>query len=88
MWPEHSKHTFEVQYRAGDLVYVRSVSGGMWVAQLTEPVIKIGLSGGGERFNIDRPKVRYFVPTAELGSYAHAMELCGLMAAWGQSGRF
>jgi hypothetical protein len=27
----------------------------------------------GVRFNEDRPKVRYFVPTAALGSYPHAM---------------
>lgn len=67
-----SMETHEVLYRAGDIVAVRPVSGGMWVGQLSEPIIKI-TGADGVRFNLDRPKVRYFVPTVELGSYPHAM---------------
>ena len=37
-----------------------------------DPIIKI-TSVGGVRFNVDRVKIRYFVPTVELGSYPHAM---------------
>ena len=62
----------EVLYRAGDLISVRPISGGMWVGQLLDPIIKI-TGVDGVRFNIDRVKVRYFVPTAELGSYPDAM---------------
>jgi hypothetical protein len=64
--------THEVLYRAGDIVAVRPVSGGMWVGQLSEPIIKI-TGADSVRFNLDRPKVRYFVPAVELGSYPHAM---------------
>ena len=60
-------------YRAGELIYVRPVSGGMWVAQLREPIIKISGGRSGVRFNKDRPQVRYFVLTADLGSYPHAI---------------
>ena len=35
-----SAGTAEVLYRAGDVVFVQPVSGGMWVAQLTEPVVR------------------------------------------------
>ena len=42
------------------------------VGQLLDPIIKI-TGVDGVRFNIDRVKVRYFVPTAELGSYPDAM---------------
>ena len=62
----------EVLYRAGDLVSVRPISGGMWVGQLLDPIIKI-TGVGGVRFNVDRVKVRYFVPTVELSSYPDAM---------------
>ena len=67
-----SMETHEVLYRAGDIVAVRPVSGGMWVGQLSEPIIKI-TGADSVRFNLDRPKVRYFVPAVELGSYPHAM---------------
>ena len=67
-----SMETHEVLYRAGDIVAVRPVSGGMWVGQLSEPIIKI-TGADGVHFNLDRPKVRYFVPAVELGSYPHAM---------------
>ena len=44
----------------------------MYVAQLTEPLMKITTSDG-TCFNVDRLHARYFVLTRELGSYAHAM---------------
>ena len=69
--------THEVLHRAGDLVVVRAVSGGMWVAQLSEPIIKI-TGSDGVRFNVDRAKARYFVLTAELGSYPHALQFWSL----------
>jgi hypothetical protein len=69
----HTGEACEVLYRAGELIYVRPVSGGMWVAQLLEPIIKTSGGANGVRFNADRIKVRYFVPTADLGSYLHAM---------------
>ena len=67
--------TTEVLYRAGDLVFVRPVSGGIWVAQLSEPVVRTTAASGEVSFNLDRPKARYFVRTAELDSYPHAMRL-------------
>jgi hypothetical protein len=56
-------------YRSGDLVFVRPFRGALWVAQLTEPVVEIAPG----RFNVDRPKCRYFVRTDELAGYEHAM---------------
>ena len=57
-------------YRSGDLVFVRPLRAVLWVAQLTEPVVEIA---PGE-FNTDRPNCRYFVITAELGAFPHALE--------------
>ena len=64
-------------YRAGDLVFVRPVGAVLWVAQLTEPVVELRPGV----FNEDRPRCRYFVPTAELGAYGHAL------AWWQQRGQ-
>ena len=47
------------------------------VAQLSEPIIKI-TGSDGVRFNVDRAKARYFVLTAELGSYPHALQFWSL----------
>ena len=49
----------------------------LWVAQLLEPVVEI--SPGV--FSEDRPRCRYFVLTAELGAYGHAL------AWWQQRGQ-
>ena len=68
-----STEVHEVLYRADDLVVsVRPICGGMWVAQLLQPIIKI-IGADGVRFHVDRQKVRYFIPTVQLGSYSHAM---------------
>jgi hypothetical protein len=65
-----------VLYRAGDVVFVQAVSGGMWVAQLTEPVVRTTAADGQVTFiSADRPTARYFVRTAELQSYPHALQL-------------
>ena len=70
-----SGDTAEVLYRAGDVVFVQAVSGGMWVAQLTEPVVRTTGADGTVTFNTDRPAARYFVRTVELQSYPHALQL-------------
>ena len=70
-----SRDTAEVLYRAGDVVFVQAVSGGMWVAQLTEPVVRTTAADGQVTFSADRPTARYFVRTAELQSYPHALQL-------------
>jgi hypothetical protein len=57
-------------YRHGDVVIVRPLRSQFWLAQLLEPIIEV--SPG--RFNVDRPRCRYFVPTAELAAYTHAIK--------------
>jgi hypothetical protein len=58
------------RYRSGDIVVVRPLRSQLWIAQLCEPVIET--SPGC--FNVDRPRCRYFVLTAELAAYPHAAE--------------
>ena len=62
-------------YRSGDVVYVQPV---MWVAQLQAAIIREKQIVNGRRVtlvvNVDRVPCRYFVSTAELGSYKHALE--------------
>ena len=67
-----------VLYRSGDVVSVRPISGGMWIAQLKVAIVKNVTVTSGRRyttFNLDRAPCRYFVPTMELGSYPHALKL-------------
>ena len=65
-----------VVYRTGEVVYIRPVSGGMWIAQLRAPIIEVTSVSAGRRslaFTASRVPCRYFVPTAELASYPHAL---------------
>ena len=58
-----------VVYRSGDIVVVKPLRAALWIAQLQEALIQD--SHGG--FNLDRLRCRYFVLTAELGAYPHAL---------------
>ena len=63
-------------YRTGDAVFVKPISGGLWVAQLSAPIIKVTECVDGKSrtfFNTDRVACRYFVPTMELDSFPHAL---------------
>eukprot|EP00966_Prymnesium_polylepis_P092713 2146106-Prymnesium_polylepis.1 len=73
---ESSLSSSEEVYRTGDVVFVKPISGGLWVAQLRSAIIKVAeIQNGKSRtfFNTDRVGCRYFVATMELESYPHAM---------------
>ena len=57
-------------YRHGDVVIIQPLRSQFWLAQLLEPIIEV--SPG--RFNVDRPSCHYFVLTAELAAYPHALK--------------
>jgi len=64
-----SEAQLEVLFRAGDIVGVSGGRAGLWIAQMEENLVKITTSASGRRkesvkYNVDRPKVRYFVLTA------------------------
>ena len=73
---EEQQEVSSVVYRAGDVVYVRGASGGVWVAILIDSVLRTWVrtsSGGYATFSSDRPRCRYFVPTTELWTQEHSV---------------
>ena len=68
----------EVLYRIGDIVGVSGGRAGLWFAQMQENLVRTTTPASGRRtetvkYNVDRPKVRYFVRTSELASSPHAV---------------
>ena len=77
-----SELQLEVLYRAGDIVGVSGGRAGLWFAQLEENLVRTTTPANGRRketvkYNVDRPKVRYFVRTSELASWPHAATYWG-----------
>eukprot|EP00966_Prymnesium_polylepis_P272548 6296747-Prymnesium_polylepis.2 len=85
---EGSEEQLDVLFRAGDVVGVSGGRAGLWLAQLEENLMKITTPASGRRkesvkYNVDRPKVRYFVPTCELSSWPLAVSYWGAMEVQG-----
>ena len=75
------EHT--VLYLAGDVVTVKGTNKSTWLAQMEDNLVKMTVApakGRGKptvKYNVERPKVRYFVLTRELQAWPLAAEYWG-----------